>query len=115
MKVLGLVVLVFGSLAFASHAGTQQNGSDIRPGTELKQVPATLPGGEPIRLSALNIDRNWSTSITHLKGNVRVEIRETVRSSNRFIVVRADEATYNAITGELIPSGNVHITQEELE
>jgi hypothetical protein len=63
-------------------------------------------------MSALDIDRNWVTEVTHLKGNVEVVIRETVKAGNRFMIVRALEATYNEKTGQLTPIGNVRITEE---
>ena len=86
--------------------------TDISRETDLKEVSTTLPSGEPITMSALTIDRNWETSTTRLRGNVQVLIRETVKAGNRFIVVRADEASLNEKSGELIPTGNVRVSQE---
>ena len=112
MKLLGLIGLTVCLAAIVSHAGTGQDEARIQSTPDLKQVATTLPSGEPILMSALNIDRTWSDSVTHLKGNVRVEVRETLKAGNRYLLVRADEATYNPGSGEIIPSGNVRITQE---
>ena len=112
MKLLFVASLAVCLAAIVSLAGTGQEEARVQPTTDLKQVATTLPSGEPIRMSALNIDRTWSDSVTHLKGNVRVEIRETLKAGNRYVMIRADEASYNPSSGELIPSGNVRITQE---
>ncbi len=109
MKMFGLAALITATLAFASHAGAPQNRSDSHSGSEIKHVSTTLPRShQPIHMSAMSIERDWSTSVTHLKGNVLVYIR----GDNNYIVIRAEEASYNPNTGELIPSGNVRITQE---
>lgn len=112
MKVFSLAVFVVGLIAFASPSGTAQNKPNVSRETEFKEVSTTLPSGEPITMRALTIDRNWETLTTHLKGNVQVLIRETVKAGNRFIVVRADEASLNEKSGELIPTGNVRVSQE---
>jgi len=103
---------IFGLITFASYAGTAQNKPEAFLGTELKEVSTTLPNGEPITMSALNIDRTWEPSTTHLSGNVQVLIRESIKAGNRFIVIRADEATLDEKSGELTPLGNVRVSQE---
>ena len=102
MKIFGAATLVLALLALASFATTQP-----------KQFPTTLPSGEPIIMNALNIDRNWTTGITHLKGNVQIDIRQTIQGGRHYLVIRADEADFNVNTGEVIPRGNVRITPEE--
>lgn len=112
MKAFSLAMFVVGLIAFASHAGTAQDKPGLSPQTEVKEVSTTLPSGEPITMYALSIDRNWETSTTHLKGNVQVFIRESVKAGDRFFVVRADEASLNEKSGELVPTGNVRVSQE---
>ncbi len=102
MKIFGAALFVLALLAFGSFAKTQP-----------KQFPTTLPNGEPIIMNALNIERNWTTGITHLKGNVQIDIRQTIQGGRHYLVIRADEADFNANTGEVIPRGNVRITPEE--
>ena len=109
--VLALVVFTCG---FPGKAA--QDSHDFRPGADLKQISTTLPeSSDAIRMTALSIDRDWTTSMVHLKGSVRVDMQQFSRSGHRLLVIRADEADYNGKTGELVPRGNVRITQEEIK
>ncbi len=112
MKNLGMVSFPSAVLAFDSLAAKPQNLTDASTKNEV-HISTTLPSGQPVRLSALSVDRNWVTFVTHLRGNVQVEMRETVQGGTLYFVVRADEADFNEKTGELTPRGNVRITHEE--
>jgi lipopolysaccharide assembly outer membrane protein LptD (OstA) len=112
LRAFSVAVFAVGLITFASHAGTAQNKPEASRETELKEVSTTLPNGEPITMRALNIDRTWEPATTHLTGNVQILIRETIKAGNRFVVIRADEASFNEKSGELTPIGNVRVTQE---
>jgi lipopolysaccharide assembly outer membrane protein LptD (OstA) len=109
-----LAVVAFASLSLASEPGAQQYSSDNQAGVELKHFYTTLPTGEPVSFAAADISRTWDGAVIHLKGNVKAEIRETVKAGNRYLVIHADEVSYYEKRGELIPSGNVRIAQEQV-
>ena len=67
-----------------------------------------------MRFTAKDISRTWDTAVIHLKGGVKAEIRESVRAGNRYLVIQADELNYYEKTGELVPSGNVRVAQEQV-
>jgi lipopolysaccharide assembly outer membrane protein LptD (OstA) len=113
VKLFALAALVFASVALASQPRTQKP-SDSQDGSELKHFAITLPSGEPVRFTAMDISRNWDTSVIHLKGAVKAEIRESVKAGSRYLVIHADEVSYDEKTGELIPSGNVRVAQERV-
>ena len=100
MKLLALSALVFASLLLASQP-EKQKPSGNEGASELKHFAITLPSGEPVLFAALDINRKWDESVIHLKGDVKAEIRESVKAGNRYIVISADEASYDEKTGEL--------------
>jgi len=110
--------IVFGAALSASAimAGpAQTKTAAIAPstGSDHKEVQTTLPGSEPIRMRAISIDRNWDTSMTHLRGDVEITVRVMQKDAERRLVIHADEAEVNEKSGEITPSGHVRITVEE--
>lgn len=111
MKRLALALVFTCSMMIAARSVSQGDtaAGDNKP--ELKRIMTTMPEGKgSLRLSAISIDRDWSPPITHLKGNVQVEIWSTPRKNNTVTVLRADEADYYENTGEIVPRGNVRVT-----
>ena len=106
LKSYGLV----GLIALTALAATPQ--SEVPPShIELKQVMTTVADtGDPVRMSALQIEKSWSDSTIHLTGQVRLVVGKFSGSGSHALVITADEATFSERTGEVIPKGNVRIT-----
>jgi lipopolysaccharide assembly outer membrane protein LptD (OstA) len=83
-------------------------------GQDLKHVLTAMPDGKGrLRLEATHIDKDWTASVVHLKGNVRMEIWTTAKNPGQAMVLRADEVDYHENTGEISPRGNVRLTVED--
>jgi len=115
MKLLGSIIFMAALAAITALAGPAQTKPAAAPsaGSGAKEVLTTLPSDEPIRMRAVNIDRNWDTSMTHLKGDVEITIRVAQKDGERRVVIRADEASVDEKSGEITPTGRVRITMEE--
>lgn len=108
---IGLVLTAVCTMSMVA-GGVPQNGSNgegARP--ELKRVMTTAPeNGGVLRMTAVSINRDWNPPVTHLTGQVLVEILSPPRTSHQVTIVRADQADYFEKTGEIVPRGNVRIT-----
>ncbi|HEY2381137.1 MAG TPA: hypothetical protein VGK48_08130 [Terriglobia bacterium] len=56
-------------------------------------------------LSALSIERDVSSGLTHLKGGVELKIA----SGQQYTILRADEVIYDPNTGDIQPMGNISL------
>ncbi len=93
---------VFAALALMAQTATPQ--------TELKQVMTTVADtGDPVRMTAFQIEKNWTDSTIHLMGQVRLVMGKFSASGGHPLVITADEVTLNERTGEVIPNGHVRI------
>lgn len=101
---------VMGVLALMAQTATPQNHDASLSQTELKQVMTTVADtGDAVRMSALQIEKNWTDSSIHLTGQVRLVVGKFSASGSHAMVITADEATLNERTGEVIPSGHVRV------
>ena len=107
MKRFVVVLAIACTTAITSTAGFSQTASS--PDTqERKHIGTTMPNGTPLTFVANSIEKNWVTSVVHLKGDVLVEIHAS--KSPTVTVLHADEVDYDANTGDLTPRGNVNLT-----
>ena len=113
MKGLAMCFAVQCALMIASQSAIAQ--SAIRADeADAKHMLTTMPEGKGrLRLLANSINRDWASSVVHLKGNVRVEIWTTAKNPGQAVVLRADEVDYNESTGEISSRGNVRLKLEE--
>ena len=111
MRILAAIVLFAAVLPFQA----KQNPSENRTGNELKHWGTTLPSGEPVQFTAMDVSRTWDTAVVHFRGNVKAEIRESMKAGDRYLAIRADGMSYYEKIGDIIPSGNVRIAQEQLK
>ena len=81
---------------------------------ELKHVMTTTPGGLKLQMVALNVDKDWASSIVHLKGDVRVHIYPAEQHPKSATTIHADAVDVNEIAGEVSPVGNVRVSVEPL-
>jgi lipopolysaccharide assembly outer membrane protein LptD (OstA) len=81
---------------------------------EIKSIIVPMPRGL-VRAEARDIDKEWSPSIVHLKGNARVRIYTATKDPRGAIVMQADEVDLNQTTGEISPRGNVRLTVEGIK
>jgi lipopolysaccharide assembly outer membrane protein LptD (OstA) len=101
---------VTGILVVAAQTAMSQNEVPV-PQTEFKHVMTTVADtGDPVRMSALQIDKNWTDSTIHLTGQVRLVVGKFSGSGSHAMAITADEVTLNEKTGEILPSGTVRIT-----
>lgn len=101
---------VVGIIALMVQAASPQNTGTALSPTELKQVMTTVADtGDAVRMSALQIEKNWTDSTIHLTGQVRLVVGKFSASGGHAIVITADEATLNERTGEIIPNGHVRV------
>lgn len=83
---------------------------------DIKQIQTTLPAGTPVRFAASSINRDWTESMVHLRGNVRVEMWISAKpTTHQVIFLRADTVDYDENTGEIKPYGNVRVTVEAVK
>ena len=100
---------LMGVIALAMQAAPPQNEA-LPSHNEPKQVMTTVAEtGDSVRMSALQIDKDWADSTVHLSGQVRLVVGKFSASGIHAMVITADEATLNERTGEITPSGHVQI------
>ena len=76
---------------------------------EAKYILTTLPDGGRITFVADTVDKEWTSNIIHLQGNVRAEIMTGPKNGRTFTRLTADRVDYFEKTGEFVPDGNVHM------
>ncbi len=106
--------IVFAATSLCAPAFAQ---SDMRGGgADLKHRVMAMPDGKGrIALQANRMDGDWSPSVLHLQGDVRVEIWTTAKAPDHAMVLSADEVDYNEVTGDLIPRGNVKVVVRNVQ
>jgi hypothetical protein len=112
MKPLALVVVIFSFVVIAPQAIGQETRLHLT-----RFFPESSPGR--VVLTASSAQRDVSASgatILHLSGNVEVRVitcgpgqDHSDACSVGSMVMHADAADYNERTGEIQPSGNVHV------
>ena len=117
MKRLIVMVAVACLMASISQAARQANNASQRRLLQLsipsEQKPRLLlPSGNSIELSALNMERD-AASMMHLEGDVEIRTFWPGSNSVPLTVLRAEGATYNLNTGEIVVSGKMSVVLEE--
>jgi lipopolysaccharide assembly outer membrane protein LptD (OstA) len=100
------VLTIISQAAVSQSTGTKAN--------EMKHVDVPMPKGI-VRAEALDIDKDWTPPIVHLKGAAYVRIYTATKAPLGAIVIRADEVDLNQTTGEIFPRGNVRLTVEDFK
>jgi lipopolysaccharide assembly outer membrane protein LptD (OstA) len=96
------------ALHFRFYDGLVFSQTDSRADSqEVKHILTTMPSGARLTIAANTIDKDWTSSIIHLKGNVLVEV--WAKNSPKITILHADEVDYNETTGKLSPRGNVDL------
>jgi lipopolysaccharide assembly outer membrane protein LptD (OstA) len=115
MKRFVLGIAIACAMAIVPQLAVSQSGTS-NDAQGLKHVLTTMPDGKGrIRIAATRIDKDWASSVVHLKGDVRVEIWTTTRYPGHATVLYADEVDYHENTGEISPRGNVRLMVEDAE
>ena len=113
MKGLAMCIAIPCALMIASQSAIAQSTTRANE-TDAKYMLTTMPEGKGrLRLVANSIDRDWGSSVLHLKGSVQVEIWTTAKNPGQAMVLRADDVDYNETTGEISSRGKVRFTLEE--
>ena len=116
MKRLVVSIVVACLMVPMSQAARQGNSAGQRRFLKLS-IPSAqrprllLPSGNTVELSALNMEREASTM--HLEGNVEIQTFWPGSTSAPLSVLRAESATYNLDTGEIVPTGKMSLTVEQ--
>jgi lipopolysaccharide assembly outer membrane protein LptD (OstA) len=82
--------------------------------TQAKHIVVPMPKGR-VYAEADEIDKNWSSHIVHLKGNVHVKVYTATKDPRGAMVMQAEEVDLNESTGDISPRGDVRLTIEEAE
>jgi len=116
MKPFVSALFIAAAITVSTQPATSQDATSHSASEDIKQIPTTLPNGSPVRFAALNISRNWTESVVHLRGDVRVEIWISPKpATHQVMVLRADTVEYNEETGEIKPYGHVRVTVEDVK
>lgn len=104
---------VSSAFTIMSHAAVSQSATPTNP-TEVKSILVPMPRGL-VRAEALDIVKEWSPSVVHLKGNARVIIYTATKNPRGVVVMQADAVDLNETTGEISPRGNVRLAVEDIK
>ncbi len=116
MKPFVSALFIAAAMTVSIQPATSQDARSRSAIDDIKQIPTTLPNGSPVRFAALNISRNWTESVVHLRGDVQVEIWISPKpATHQVMVLKADTVDYHEKTGEIEPYGNVRVTVEDVK
>lgn len=79
---------------------------------EIKHILVPMPNGL-VNAEAINIDKDWTPPIVHLRGSVSVRIYTATKDPRGAIVMKADEVDLNQTSGEILPRGNVRLVVQD--
>ena len=102
------LLLVLCLTAVSAYAARQNTGQRLYSRLNLppQQPRLLLPKIAAIEMSALSMERDPSTGVTHLKGDAEMKLS----AGPQFLtILRADEVAYDPNTGEIETKGNVTI------
>ena len=116
MKRFILIVVIACLMASITQAARQGNNTGQRRFLKFsmpsEQKPRLLlPSGNSVELSALKMERD-TTSVMHLEGDVEIRTFWPGSNSAPLTVLRAEGATYNLNTGEIVVSGEMSVVLE---
>jgi lipopolysaccharide assembly outer membrane protein LptD (OstA) len=108
MKQIRFLFLVLCLTTVSAYAARQAAGQRLYSRLNLnKQQPRLLlPAAITVEMSALSIERDPSSGVTHLTGEVEMKMAP---GTGLLTILRADEVTYNPNTGDIESRGNVTI------
>ena len=112
MKRVRFIVLAACLLTTSAYAARQSTGQRLysRLSLDRQQPRLLLPAPNNLEMSALSIEREPATGVTHLKGDV--ELRMLV-STYGLMMLRADEVVYDPNTGDIQPTGSIRLCSTE--
>jgi lipopolysaccharide assembly outer membrane protein LptD (OstA) len=113
MKRFAVPLAVASAITVICQVAVSQVASATNP-EETKYLVVPMPKGR-VRAQANKIDREWSPSVVHLKGNARLRIYTATKDPHGAIVMQADEIDLNQSTGEISPRGNIRLTVEDIK
>ena len=105
LRFLFLVACLTSISAFAARQNTSQR-LYSRLNLNRQQPKLLLPRTNAVEMSALTLERDPSSGVTHLKGAVEMKLSP---SPGLLTVLKADEVTYDPNTGDIETRGNVTI------
>src|SRR4051812_20160666 len=103
-----VLILLLCLTASGAYAARQTNGQRLysRLNLNRQQPRLLLPTTNALEMSALNLERDPATGVTHLKGDVQMKLAP---GPGLLTVLKADEVTYDPNTGDIETRGNVTI------
>jgi hypothetical protein len=106
LRFLALLIFVTASGAYAER---QNNGQRLysRLNLNRQQPRLLLPPTNAVEMSALSIERDPTSGVSHLKGDAELKIVPGPGLNQ--IILRADELTYDPNTGDIQTRGNVTV------
>jgi hypothetical protein len=109
MKGLRFFVLALCMTASCAYAARQNTGQRLYSRLSLNrhQPRLLLPRINTLEMSALSLERDPSTGVTHLKD--AAEIKLPFGQGDNYTILRADEITYDPKTGDIETRGNVTV------
>jgi hypothetical protein len=108
MKALRFLVLAVCLAASCAYAARQNAGQRLYSRLNLprQQPRLLLPQVTALEMSALSMERDPSTGVTHLKGDAEMKLS----AGPQFLtILRADEVAYDPNTGDIETKGDVRI------
>lgn len=108
MERLRFLALLLCVIATSAYAARQNNTQRLysRLNLNRQQPRLLLPRTNAVEMSALTLERDPSSGVTHLKGDVEMKLSP---SPGLLTILRADEVTYDPNTGDIETRGNVTI------
>jgi len=105
LRFLALLIFVTASGAYAARQNTSQR-LYSRLNLPGQQPRLLLPKVTAVEMSALSLERDPSTGVTHLKGDAEMKLA----AGPQFVtILRADEVAYDPNTGDIQTRGNVTV------
>lgn len=119
MRRLIVIASIACLMTFSSHAARQGNITGQRLYSKFsipsEQRPRLLlPAGNTVELSALSMERD-EKSMMYLEGDVEIKTFWPGTNSVPLTLLRAEGATYNLNTGDIVVRGKMSVVVEELK
>jgi hypothetical protein len=108
MKRLRFLFMMVCLTAVSAYAASQNSGQRLSSRLNLarQQPRLLLPRMNSIEMSALNMEREPASGITHLKGDAEAKM---ALGPDALTILRADEIIYDPSTGDIETRGHVTI------
>jgi hypothetical protein len=109
MKRIRFLLLALCLTTVSAYAARQATGQRLysRLNLNRQQPKLLLPTTNAVEMSALSIERDPSSGVSHLKGDA--ELKMVPGPGLNQIILRADELTYDPNTGDIQTRGNVTV------